>query len=63
MEITLLKTKISINVQCNAMQCNGLDRVGRGGGGGTTVAPVTNRHWGSQLPPAATIGRIKVRER
>ena len=33
------------------MQCNGLDRIGgEKGGGRATAAPVTNRHWGSQLP-------------
>ena len=36
------------------MQCNGLDRIGgEKGGGGTTAAPVTNRHWGTQLPPGS----------
>ena len=29
------------------IKSNGLDRLG---GEGSTVAPVTNRHWGSQLP-------------
>ena len=41
------KKKKKIFFFANAMQCNGLDRLG---GKGSTVAPVTNRHWGSQLP-------------
>ena len=50
--------------ESNAMQCNGLDRIGgERGGGGTTAAPVTNRHWDHSYHLAATVVRIKVRER
>ena len=34
------------------MQCNAMGLIGYGGKG-TTAAPVTNRHWRSQLPPGS----------